>query len=213
MFRTKREIVAHVCGILERTPIGESLEPGKFAFMLALLKRHPKTEQKIGCGVRSIRVDLNTHWKPFRMFTVVRTDASETDFSYRACIYPTSADADFRQACRCAIVEDVLDFKRKTFDTQGNEFNEVRCAVSGELVAWEEAHVDHAPPWTFRAVVEAFIQDQGIDVYAVPLAGGEDNECQHRFAETDIVERFRRFHNGRACLRVVTKAANLERCR
>lgn len=212
-FRTKQEIVQHVRRILDGTPIGAMLGPLELAFMLDLLQRHRRAAQKIGAGVRAMRVDLNTHWKPYKMFTLIRTDSSETDFSYRACIFPTSAEADFLRACRHAIVEDVLAFKRKAFETHANEFNEVCCAISGELVAWEEAHVDHAPPWTFRAVVEAFIQDQGIDVYAVPLAGGEDNECQHRFAETDIVERFRRFHNGRACLRVVTKAANLERCR
>lgn len=212
-FRAKQQIVQHVRGILDRTLIGAMLDPIEFAFMLDLLQRHPWAARKIGVGVRAMRVDLNTHWKPYRMFTLIRTDGSETDFSYRACIYPTSADADLRKACRHAVVEDVLAFKRKAFEAHANEFNEVCCAASGELVAWNEAHVDHAPPWTFRAIVDAFIRSANIDVSAAPLAGSEDNECQRRFADPDLAERFRKFHNERACLRVVTKAANLERCR
>lgn len=212
-FHIKQQIVEHVRGILDRTPIGATLEPGDFAFMLDLLRRHRWAARKIGIGVRAIRVDLNTHWKPYKMFTLVRTDGTETDFSYRACIYPTSADADFREACRHAVVNDVLAFKRKAFESEANEFDEIRCAVSGELVAWDEAHVDHAPPWTFKRIVEAFIHDLGVDVPGVPLAGSEDNEFQHRFVDAGFAERFRRFHNERAHLRVVTKAANLERCR
>lgn len=212
-FRSKHEIVQHARGILHRTPIGEMLDPIAFAFMLELLQRHRWAAQKIGVGVRAMRVDLNTHWKPYKMFTVIRADGSETDFSYRACIYPTSADADFRKACRHAIVEDVLAFKQAAFEAHANEFNEIRCAVSGELVAWDEAHVDHAPPWTFRAIADAFIRGSDIDVSVVSLAGSADNECQHRFADMKLAERFRSFHNERACLRVVTKAVNLERCR
>jgi len=212
-FRTKQEIVQRVRGILDRTPVGATLEQGEFAFMLDLLQRHRRAAQKIGGGVRAIRADLNTHWKPYKMFTLIRADGTETDFSYRACVYPTSADADFRKACRHAVVEDVLEFKRSAFDAQANEYNEIRCAVSGVMVAWDEAHVDHAPPWTFKAIVDAFVDELAIDVSAVQLAGRADNEFQRRFVDAELAARFRRFHNARARLRIVTQATNLERCR
>lgn len=212
-FRTKQQIVEHVRAILDRTPIGATLERDDYTFMLDLLQRHRWAAQKIGSGAHAIRVDLNTHWKPRKMFTLIRVDGSETDFSYRAYIYPASAEADFREACRQAVVEDVLEFKRKAFDAHANAFNEICCAISGDLVAWNEAHVDHAPPWTFQAIVEAFVCDQGADVANAPLAGHEDNEFQHRFVDAGLAERFRNFHNERARLRVVTRSANLERRR
>lgn len=212
-FRTKREIVGHVRAILNRVPIGESLGPDDFRFMLALLHRHPWAAQKIGVGVQAIRVDLNSQWTPCKMFTLVRTDGSETDFSYRACIYPPSHEADFREACRQVVLDDILAFKRTVFDAEANECNEVSCAATGMLVGWNEAHIDHAPPWTFKAIVDAFIDETGVDVGAVHLTGSADNECQQRFADSELTERFRTFHNARARLRVVTKAANLEASR
>jgi hypothetical protein len=211
VFRTKREIVAHVRGILARTQIGSELAPADRGFMLSLLQRHPSASRKIGPGIRAIRVDLNTHWAPQKAFVLVRIDGSETDFSYYSCIYPSAHDAKFCEACRQAVVADVLAFKKRFFETAADEFNEVACAVTGERVSWNDAHVDHAPPWTFKTIVNAFVGEQGIDVAAVPLAGDGDNEWQSTFADPAMSDRFRHFHNERARLRLVTRTVNLRR--
>jgi len=61
----------------------------------------------------------------------------------------------------------------------------------------------------FRAIIDAFLKQEDLNPAAVELGGDADGEVQHYFADTDLRERFRTFHNQRACLRVVAKEANL----
>jgi len=210
-FATKRAIIDRAKGILAHTDFGGELTGDDLAFMLALLQRHPKAERKIGPGVRAIRVELNTHWTPRKAFVLVRVDSSETDFSFYSCVSKRPARADFNAACRTSVVEDVLAFKQWVFDAGADAENKVACAITGERVGWDEAHVDHAPPWTFKAIVDSFASEIEVDAARVPLTGDGDNECRSAFADAEMAERFRRFHNERARLRVVTNAANLSR--
>lgn len=208
-FATKLQVERHVQAILRRTPVGTLLEGDDLAFMLALLKQHRHASQKLGVGAAGIRVDLNEHWKAWKMFTVVRVDGTETDFSYRACIYPPSRKQDFFDACRQAVVPDILKFKTDYFRDHADVMQRVRCPVTDQLIAWDEAHVDHDSPWPFRDIAEAFLGERAITVDDVELDGGEDGQFQHSFRDSAVATAFRQFHIERACLRVVSKEANL----
>ena len=115
-FRSKREIESHVRLIFQRTPVGCVLNGDDLQFLRELINRHPYAAQKIGPGIEAIRVDLNTYWTPRKMFTLVRVDGSETDVSYRVCLYPPSKQQDFAKACRHAVIDDILEFKQHTFN-------------------------------------------------------------------------------------------------
>ena len=208
-FSTKKQIEQHVRAILDRTDVGSELQGDDLAFVLALLQHHHRAKQKLGAGVVAIRVDLNTEWKAWKMFTLVRCDGSETDFSYRACIYPRSKHQDFQEACREAVVPDVLQFKRHYYVEHADEFNRVRCPVTHKAVGWDEAHIDHDLPWPFREIVKAYCIERGIQIDTVELAGDDDGECQSRFRDAAMVADFRDFHRQRARLRVVSQEANL----
>ncbi|XP_073277159.1 protein DCL homolog, chloroplastic [Primulina huaijiensis] len=51
-----------------------------------LLVHHPRSEDKIGCGMDSIMVDRHPQFKHSRCLFVVRTDGGWIDFSYQKCI-------------------------------------------------------------------------------------------------------------------------------
>ncbi|KAL3514447.1 hypothetical protein ACH5RR_027164 [Cinchona calisaya] len=64
-----------------------------------LLSYHPRSEDKIGCGLDSIMVDRHPQFRHSRCLFVVRTDGGWIDFSYQKCLrayirekYPSYAE-------------------------------------------------------------------------------------------------------------------------
>ncbi|XP_039043307.1 protein DCL homolog, chloroplastic-like [Hibiscus syriacus] len=64
-----------------------------------LLRYHPKSEDKIECGLDSIMVDRHPEFRHSRCLYVVRTDGGWIDFSYQKCLrayirdkYPSHAE-------------------------------------------------------------------------------------------------------------------------
>lgn len=208
-FRTKKQIEQHMRAILERTEVGSELQGDDLAFVEALLQHHHRAKQKLGAGIAAIRVDLNTEWKAWKMLTLVRCDGSETDFSYRACIYPRNKLQEFQEACRQAVVPDILEFKRQYYADHADEFNQIRCPVTNQIVGWDESHIDHDLPWPFREIVKAYCIERGAQIETIDLDGDEDGACQYQFRDAAIRDDFREFHGQRAQLRVLSKEANL----
>ncbi|XP_020267007.1 protein DCL, chloroplastic [Asparagus officinalis] len=69
-----------------------------------LLAYHPRSEDKIGCGLASIMVDRHPTFKKSRCLFVVRTDGVWIDFSYQKCLrayirekYPSYAEKFIRE--------------------------------------------------------------------------------------------------------------------
>ncbi|KAG8049423.1 hypothetical protein GUJ93_ZPchr0009g1244 [Zizania palustris] len=51
-----------------------------------LLVHHPRSNDKIGCGLNAIMVDRHTDFRETRCLYVVRTNGDTEDFSYRKCL-------------------------------------------------------------------------------------------------------------------------------
>ncbi|XP_028793661.1 protein DCL homolog, chloroplastic [Neltuma alba] len=69
-----------------------------------LLAYHPRSEDKIGCGLESIMVDRHPQFRCSRCLFVVRTDGGWIDFSYQKCLreyirnkYPSHAERFIRE--------------------------------------------------------------------------------------------------------------------
>ncbi|TVU10785.1 hypothetical protein EJB05_44333 [Eragrostis curvula] len=94
-------VVDRVKGIIHsrRYRNGAVLSPDDEKFVVEkLLSYHPRSEDKIGCGVDSIMVDRHPDHKSRCLF-IVRTNGDLEDFSYRKCLrayiqgkYPSHAD-------------------------------------------------------------------------------------------------------------------------
>ena len=212
-FRTQRALIDHVRSILRRTPCGSVLEGNDQAFVLALLKHHPRAAEKIGPGIRAIRVEPNGVWGGTPMFVAVRIDGTETDFSYMKCIRAPSKLDRFRAGCRRAVFEDILAFKQHYFDRYADDANRVICPLTGKRLGWHEVHVDHAPPWPFRLIVDAFIERHSIRLGNVMILGAADGEVEPRFADRDLAGQFRNFHAEKARLRIIAAKENLRTAR
>jgi hypothetical protein len=193
--------------ILNASPAGEPISGEWDVFLREMIGFHPEASFKVGCGVRHFDVHVNS-WGG-RTFWLVRLDGTETDFSFVSCVSPPAPRQDFVKACRTAVVPVVLAFKNKVFDN----VDSVTCPVTGETVVRETAHIDHAPPWTFEAIVSAFIAEliagRGPIDYSSFVEPTRDGETVTRFIHPETADRFIEFHNARAALRATSRRANL----
>ena len=208
-FTSQKQLVEHIRGVFRRHRPGSVLNGSDFTFVRALLERHPRAREKVSSGVQAIRVEWNPVWNNQPMFVVVRTDGTETDFSFWKCVRPRPRIADFHDACRTAVVDDILSFKREYFTKQANEAGQVQCPLTGRWLSWHDGHVDHMPPWTFRWIVRTFLERERIDPAVIQIDGFADGEILKRFADASLSERFRRFHNRLARLRIIDARENL----
>jgi hypothetical protein len=68
---------------------------------------------------------------------------------------PKSNAQEFYDACRGAVAGNLLAAKKRHFETHGDGAGRVPCDLSGGLVSFAEAHLDHAYP-TFGQLVVSF---------------------------------------------------------
>lgn len=206
IFRTKEDANAYIQRILYHYADGEQLAEDDLAFMVEVLKHHPRADEKIGIGVCAIRVQREAQWGTMQ-FALVRPDGSSTDFSFKKCLYPVSTLQIFKKACRDLVANRIKQFRYAQFTRAKSET--LICPISGETMARLGSHVDHIPPQTFDALVERFITEEKLDVDAVEITGLSDGEMRNGFADTSLEERWQRFHETHARLRVVSAFANL----
>lgn len=191
------------------TRLGEVHDPAARAFVIGLLEHHPFASDVIGTGVKRVLVKTV---QPFgtRGFWVDRTDGTGTDFSYLKCLRPTKPRDTFNAACRTA-VRDQIQWAR-TIQFGANIT--IQCPVSGELITRDTSHVDHAVPWTFQAIVDAYLASNPVDLATVAYVGYSatnhlDGQIVRQFQDETLARSFAEFHAGRATLRVVSRHANL----
>lgn len=174
------------------------------AALRALVKRHPEYELKAK-GREPVSFFVGSNEYGGRCFYLKRPDGTTTDFSFLTCIKgKPSKMAEFKKACRTAVVQDILNEKSLLLAKHGYV-----CAVTGEALSPEDVHVDHAPPYEFDDIVRLFIAECGVDVESVDIPLGGDNDHVTRFGDEAVADAFRFHHWMCARLRIVSKRVNL----
>ena len=204
-FNTKTALRKKIREIRDRYKDNERLNQEDFNFMVDLLQRHEDPARKIGCGVAYMYVKTNPVFKKNRGFWLVRSDGSETDFSFEICLKHESKLQKFKSACRTAVSDEIINFRDNFFDTEGWP----TCEITGDLISKNDSHVDHTPPMTFDRIVNDFIKETNIDVETIGLLTAEDNRVRNEIENVNLRNRFINYHNTHAVLRVVSRFANL----
>lgn len=199
VFRTKAEAIAHIRGLRDKygpgAPVTDSADE---EFLLDLLAVHPDAREKIGPGVDHFDVRRNG---PTIGFGIVRTDGSDTDFSFYSCLRAPSHDEEVRAAMREAIQDQTVGARDAAFAN-----SEVVCPFTGEVLARETCHVHHEGR-EFLELANAFAdQVGGYERIAVVTA---DGVIGRRFGDEGQMRRWQRFHSENAQLVVVSARANL----
>lgn len=206
-FATKKDAITHYRAILNAYEFGTELDRIDFNMVMSLLELHPKVTEKIGVGVNKIRVSkakYNT-----KSFELIRIDGSTEFFSYTKRINaPRTALAQFREACRQAIQEDLREVKIEYFKAHSKN-GQVKCQESKALAKYEELNVDHRQPNTFSVIVDRFIELNNIQVDKIQYIyiDGGPNEIE----DDALKQQFRKYHQAKANLRIIRKDLNLGR--
>lgn len=203
IFTSKEALEGAVQHILHNT-IGR-LDPDDEQFIYDLLQMHPRADAKIGAGVREIQIRRG--WRGGPMFIVVRRDGTETDFSYKKCIRPVTHATMVKAAFREAIAYQVSSIKTAHFKARADRDGRVACPITHELIAWQEAHVDHIPPDTFQSLLGRFLIDRDLALDNIALIPGYRGEGYQ--LPPDIAAEWTVWHQQHARLRVISAFANI----
>lgn len=200
-FPTKEALAQYVQSILRSYRAGQQVHVEHAAFLADLLLRHPSADEKIGVGIagfRVVKLAFNTNG-----FVVDRIDGTSIDFSYRQCIRPFTYASSVKFAMRRAIADQVIAYKQEVWPDRDATS---RCPITGEIMTYTDAHVDHIPPKTFAALTEQFLAFHGVtfgDIALLPAPNGIGHiltdEWQRQWSE---------WHCEHAELRVISAYAN-----
>ncbi|XP_020539597.1 DNA-directed RNA polymerase IV subunit 1 isoform X2 [Jatropha curcas] len=73
--------------ILNKYPVDQQLNEADKCTLMSALYFHPRRDEKIGSGAQDIKVVNHPEYQGSRCFSVVRTDGTIEDFSYRKCVH------------------------------------------------------------------------------------------------------------------------------
>jgi hypothetical protein len=205
-FKSLDEMKKHFRRILDNATIGLDLPEDQFLDCIDFFRRHPEFDKKQGVGIKSVQVRINqVFFHP--EFWICRTDGTRTDISYRSCLSgkKRSRKEDFFSACRRAVADQVIAFKKNAFAKS----DVVRCALSGKMVTTADSEVDHKYP--FVLLVADFIEKNTIDIEQIAIADKGDGDVLTTFECDAFSQRWQDYHANNAELQIVCKQKNRDK--
>ena len=169
-------------------------------FLRDLLALHPDAEAKVGAGVKTFTVRQN--YGNTEGFWILRTDGSNTDFSFKKCLFGASQEAKVRSAMRHAVIGQIQEARDDAFGLAVS----ILCPITNVEINRASCHIDHYEP-SFLQLANEFAAESG--GYDAILTEAADRNIGRRFVDADLQNRWCDYHRGRARLRAVSKAANL----
>lgn len=200
------------------TPISD---PGDHDDLLALLERYDLAivdgPTKIGAGVDHFETRVNvTNGGRNVGFWVIRSDGSETDFSFIRAVNaaPKRAVEQLTDACRRAVYAELQTAKIRHFAMYGDDNGRIRCALSGDPIDERDTALEYIEAG-FAELVRSFARTQGWEelIPAGVISDPADAQTTTAFISADHAEAFRDFHRASAKIRLVKKSARTHRTR
>jgi hypothetical protein len=198
-FPRKSDAEKRIKEILHGTSLHQPLADADLRLILGVLARQPYADEIFKGGIAGITVTMNTADTGIssRGFQVVHVDGSFTPFSYVKALGADASGKGIDEACRYAVAESIVEFKRKAFqDTE-----RVPCAETGTLAIFADCDVHHAEPWPFKKIVLAFVEQNGEPSVRRRLHGDFGSE----FVYLKDAANFRTFHDRLAILAIVSR--------
>jgi hypothetical protein len=201
-FPTQKAATEHFRAILRRHAVGTRITQPGATELQWLLERHPYAGQKIGCGVAYFTTGYAANYGTVH-FVLVRTDGSQTDFSFRHCIKAPTALADAKQAMRAEVDPDIAAAKAEFFRKNATHEGKVLCPISNAWIGPEGADADHALPYPFDVLVTTFLTMNGIVPDERFVDDHGDNLIGPVMRDRALAEEWRQFHHKMAVIRVI----------
>lgn len=220
-FRTQSSAREHFKALLHRYQDGQRVsDPDDHADLVALIERFDPVLDAVGEPTKGAgqishferRLNTGTGWSTSG-FWVVRQDGTETDFSYIDAVNgkPKGLSQDFYSACRQAVAPDLILAKKQAFAQYGDDQGQIEYEMTGKMVTFEDAHLDHAWPY-FSHIVGGFRAARGWarDIPVGIISAPADGQTTATFLDSTVADAFRTFHHDQAVLRILSREANLQ---
>ena len=203
----KKEALKYFKTILNSYNVGQVLNTKDLEQTMSLIKIHPKAKEKIGDGIKTIKVSQTKYNS--KSFELIRNNGSTECFSYIKCINtPQTSFSKFSEACREAIQDDLREVKLSYFKRFAKN-GKVKCQESGQFTSYGHLNVDHRQPNTFSVIVDRFIEVKNIDIDNLQYL--KINGAPDKFKNIKLNKEFRIYHSIKANLRVVQEDLNISR--
>ena len=190
--------------IRDRYQVGETVHQLEDQKLLRdLIDLHKEAAEKIGCGIDSFVID-----QPMRGqhsgFKIVRTDGTEIDFSFLACLSPPN----HRQQVLAAMRGEVADTISAYFAMRAAT-NTLTSDQSGVELDANDPHVSYFQGPPFVELGTQFATKAGgwdtIELNSSSAAG------YAKFKDRDLADQWRAHHKEHAVLGLLTAQENLRR--
>lgn len=193
-FPTKKDALEFLREILWRHPEGTILSGIEHYAVTKAYRLHPNRQSSIGILYHKIGMNYGEGYRQGAPgFHTYLANGTWTTWSYRAPIEQFDPRRWLMQAARATCLPVVRAWKSRQFGGKPLAY----CQECAGLVAWDESHVHHMPPWEFRVIVEAWSQGRTAEVEKVD--GVAVLTARASFLE---------FHDARADLRLVCKSCH-----
>jgi len=210
IYKTKKSALDHYKSILNKYELNTDVDDSDFGDIIDLINYSPneadipenQNNELEDLIINNVYVDSHPVHKGTKCFYVEFGEVVWL-FSYILSINGDMSDEKkFYIACRNSIQNYVNDFKRKIFKEEN-----VKCAITGKYLKFEECHIDHKPPMTFSVIVQTFVKANNIEIYDEEI-GYIDQIWQ--FKNIDTKNKFINYHNNLAVLRIISVEENLK---
>ncbi|CAK9035495.1 Hybrid signal transduction histidine kinase A [Durusdinium trenchii] len=172
----------------------------------------PENTKVLGCGIRRVlfkRADCI--YDGIYRFHVERRDLTQAMFEFRDAYddpYHHYKDKSFKDdvdtALRAAILPHIVQFKElHCKDSQ----MELVSHISGIALPWEKAVVQHFPV-TFRVLLDAFLNENQIELESIKLEFCEDHG--YKLKDPVLLDKWRLFHRSHAQYRIISTDEAME---
>lgn len=197
-FESKSAAVSFFRSILDKYGNGTQLNEADFKHVIALARE--KWDPEASASAEAVIVDVHPFHAQTRCFHIVIGGYCHL-FSYLVCINGSPSNLSiFSRACRQAVAPRLREYKKAVFKSRP-----VRCALTSEVIEWEDCQIDHKAPLTFSVIVKSFIVATKQDLNAIQYTF---DRFVNEFADDQLVNQFREFHEQMAVLRVLSKNSN-----
>lgn len=208
-FNTKKSAIEFYRNILNKYEANTSISDEDYSYLVDLLNYNSDTSEEsdlknkgseLLIEIDDIIVDYHPAYKKTKCFYAIFGE-EEWLFSYLLAINGDLSDEKkFYISCRHSIKNILRDFKKKIFENKP-----VRCAVTKNVLTWENCQVDHKAPMTFSVIVKTFLKSHNIEIMDIGLSY-EGSIWQ--FTDKNFEQAFVEYHNKVALLRVISSKEN-----
>lgn len=213
-FKTKATMKDYFGYILRNEKEGTILEKQYAKDVRALLDYHPEKDEKIGKGVKFIRIERHIdsysgYPSNSCHFHIHRKDGTDIDFSYNACIAnmgkatPNWARMRAIDAFRNAIRPQIDLFRNRAFGKK----TYIKCPELGVNFSKKTCHIDHKFPKTFASILNKFIDENKLTLDMIKVE--KSDEYTSSLEDMEFLSLWYKFHAENADLRAIHKTANI----